>query len=351
MKETGLRNGAHGADKFGLKDLAAVHWNLPDTILVEHAIANREGELVQGGAFCAETGVHTGRSPKDKFVVADAPDRKIRLVGQERPAHAGAVRASVRRFHRARQRQDAFRAGPLWRRRPEIPHQGARLHRACLALDVHPRAADPARSALSSPTTFRISPFCACRRSRPTRSATACAARPSSRVDFTRRIILIGGSYYAGEMKKSVFTTLNYYLPAESVMPMHCSANVGPDGRRRAVLRPVGHRQDDAVGRSQPHADRRRRARLGPAGRVQLRGRLLRQVHQALGRGGAGDLRHHAPLRHGAGKRRVRSRTRASAISTTNSKTENTRCGLSARVHPERVAHRPCRPCRRTSLC
>ena len=49
-------------------------------------------------------------------------------------------------------------------------------------------------------------------------------------VNFTKRMILIGGSYYAGEMKKSVFTTLNYYLPAESVMPMHCSANVGKDG-------------------------------------------------------------------------------------------------------------------------
>ena len=49
-------------------------------------------------------------------------------------------------------------------------------------------------------------------------------------IDFTRRIILIGGTSYAGEMKKSVFTTLNYYLPAESVMPMHCSANVGPCG-------------------------------------------------------------------------------------------------------------------------
>ena len=49
-------------------------------------------------------------------------------------------------------------------------------------------------------------------------------------INFSKRIILIGGSYYAGEMKKSVFTTLNYYLPAESVMPMHCSANVGRDG-------------------------------------------------------------------------------------------------------------------------
>jgi phosphoenolpyruvate carboxykinase (ATP) len=49
-------------------------------------------------------------------------------------------------------------------------------------------------------------------------------------LNLTKRMILIGGSFYAGEMKKSVFTTLNYYLPAESVMPMHCSANVGKDG-------------------------------------------------------------------------------------------------------------------------
>ena len=81
-------------------------------------------------------------------------------------------------------------------------------------------------------------------------------------IDFTRRIILIGNSSYAGEMKKSVFTTLNFYLPAQGVMPMHCSANVGKDGDSRAVLRPVRHRQDHALGRSQPHADRRRRDRL-----------------------------------------------------------------------------------------
>jgi len=76
VKETGLRNGAHGADKFGLNNAATIHWNLPDTALVEHAIANREGFLVRGGAFCAETGAHTGRSPKDKFVVADGRSEK-----------------------------------------------------------------------------------------------------------------------------------------------------------------------------------------------------------------------------------------------------------------------------------
>src|SRR5512143_3865219 len=71
VKESGLRNAAFGADKFGLKDLAAVHWNLTEAPLYEHAIRNGEATLVAGGALCAETGHHTGRSPKDKHTVVD----------------------------------------------------------------------------------------------------------------------------------------------------------------------------------------------------------------------------------------------------------------------------------------
>ena len=72
MHETGLRNSAHGADKFGFKDLSAVHWNHTAPALYEHAIQAREAAIVEGGALCAETGVHTGRSPKDKHTVVDA---------------------------------------------------------------------------------------------------------------------------------------------------------------------------------------------------------------------------------------------------------------------------------------
>ena len=71
MQETGIRNGAYGADKFGFKGLDAVHWNLTEPALYEHAIANGEASLVEGGALCAETGHHTGRSPKDKHTVVD----------------------------------------------------------------------------------------------------------------------------------------------------------------------------------------------------------------------------------------------------------------------------------------
>src|SRR5207249_9427470 len=72
VQETGLRNNAYGADRFGFKDLKAIHRNHTAPLLYEHAIAGREATVVQGGALCAETGAHTGRSPKDKHTVVDA---------------------------------------------------------------------------------------------------------------------------------------------------------------------------------------------------------------------------------------------------------------------------------------
>src|SRR5262249_8446307 len=72
VQDVGIRNAAYGADKFGFRDLSAVYWNLTEPALYEHALRAGEAEVVAGGALCADTGVHTGRSPKDKFTVRDA---------------------------------------------------------------------------------------------------------------------------------------------------------------------------------------------------------------------------------------------------------------------------------------
>src|SRR5205085_2517638 len=71
VTDAGIRNGAFGADKFGFAGLKAVHWNLTEPALYEHALHSKEAELAYGGALAAQTGVHTGRSPKDKFIVRD----------------------------------------------------------------------------------------------------------------------------------------------------------------------------------------------------------------------------------------------------------------------------------------
>ena len=76
MQETGLRNGAFGADKFGLKNLKTVHWNLGAPQLYQYALAGGEAVLSADGALCADTGDFTGRSPKDKFTVRDATTDK-----------------------------------------------------------------------------------------------------------------------------------------------------------------------------------------------------------------------------------------------------------------------------------
>jgi phosphoenolpyruvate carboxykinase (ATP) len=229
VKETGVRNGAFGADKFGFEGLAGVHWNLPEPALYEHAIQRQEAVLTEGGALSADTGAHTGRSPKDKFVVFDAMtentvwwDNNGKLTPEQFQtlfddfiAHAKGKELFA---------QDLYGgADPAYRIKTRVYTELAWHSLFIRTLLIRPDRGDlPAF--VPDMTIVDLPSFKADPKRHGVRSETIIA------IDFSKKIVLIGNSSYAGEMKKSVFTTLNYYLPGKGVMPMHCSANVGPNG-------------------------------------------------------------------------------------------------------------------------
>jgi phosphoenolpyruvate carboxykinase (ATP) len=185
--------------------------------------------LVEGGAFCAETGIHTGRSPKDKFVICDEHTEKTiwwEKNGKLTPAQFELLHKDFLEHAKGKQLyvQDLYGgADPKYRIKARVFTELAWHSLFIRTLLIRPDHSEIAHY-VPDFTILCLPSFKADPKRHGVRSETVVA------IDFTRRIILIGGTYYAGEMKKSVFTTLNYYLPAESVMPMHCSANVGQEG-------------------------------------------------------------------------------------------------------------------------
>ncbi|BAT59277.1 phosphoenolpyruvate carboxykinase [ATP] [Variibacter gotjawalensis] len=229
MKETGVKNTAFGADKFGFKDLKAVHWNLTEAPLVEESVRRGEAELTADGALTADTGQHTGRSPKDKFVVIDAMTKDTVWWdnnGKITPEQFNALHEDFIAHATGRElfAQDLYGgADPAHRIKTRVYTELA-WH----SLFIRTMLIRPERKELASftpeLTIVDLPSFKADPKRHGVRSETIIA------IDFSRKIVLIGNSSYAGEMKKSVFTTLNYYLPGKAIMPMHCSANVGSKG-------------------------------------------------------------------------------------------------------------------------
>ena len=160
----------------------------------------------------------------------------------------------------------------------------------------------------------------------------------------SRTEVVIGGTFYAGEIKKSIFTVMNDRLPLEGVFPMHCSANVGPDGDVAIFFGLSG------TGKTTLSADPARSLigddehGWGDERRLQRRGRLLREGDPPLGRGRARHLPHDAHLRDDPRERR-RSTSEASSTSTTTRKTENTRAAYELEqipnAHPSKMAGHP----------
>jgi len=220
---------------FGLSDQsiatgAKLYWNLLEAPLIEQAVCRGEGVLAKDGPLVVATGKHTGRSAKDKFIVRDAETETTIWWDNNAsmsPDHFAALKADFLACVAEKDElfvQDLYGGSqPEHRVRVRVINELAWHNLFIRTLLVRPEEADlagfePEFTIIDLPS-FRADPA-----RHGTRGETVIA------VNLTDKLILIGGTAYAGEMKKSVFGLLNYMLPADGIMPMHCSANIGPLG-------------------------------------------------------------------------------------------------------------------------
>jgi phosphoenolpyruvate carboxykinase (ATP) len=220
-------------DALGLNDDERVHWNLSAPVLVETAIRRGEARLAANGALSATTGKFTGRTPENRFIVRDASTAARVDWGPVNQPIAEEVfqRVFERATRHARDRelyvQDCFvGADPDYRLNVRVISELA--WQSLFARQLFIRGDERERHAVPD---FTVLAF-------PSLHAAPQDGTPSGTcilLDFEQRIILIAGTQYAGEIKKSIFSVMNFLLPERGVLPMHCAANVGT-GRDTALF-------------------------------------------------------------------------------------------------------------------
>ncbi len=214
-----------------LKNDVKVHFNLPASQLVMDTILKNQGTLTDTGALACDTGNFTGRSPKDKYVVADGlTQNKVWWGDVNHPLSAEAFDGlhTKMRSYLSQQEiyvKDAFACAANDYRLSvrvvtEHPWQSLFAHNLFLRPMPDELAAFIPAWTILCASGFEANP-----------ELDGTRAKNFTIINFSRKIILIGGSAYTGEIKKGVFTVLNYILAAEkNVLPMHCSANIGAEG-------------------------------------------------------------------------------------------------------------------------
>lgn len=223
MSNTEVRDG--GLEGLGIK-AGQVNLNWNEARLYEEAVRRGEGEVAEGGPLVVKTGTHTGRSAKDKFTVRDAETEdqvwwdsnaaitpeNFEALWQDFQAHMEGKEVFV---------QQLFGGADLDHRLPVRVVNELAWHSLFIRHLLRVPAAEEYAGFDAEFTIINLPSFKADPARHGCRSETVIA------VDFNRRMVLIGGTSYAGETKKSVFTILNYLLPKKKIMPMHCSVNVG----------------------------------------------------------------------------------------------------------------------------
>jgi phosphoenolpyruvate carboxykinase (ATP) len=210
---------------------AEIFWNLQTAQLVEHAVRRGEGLLAKDGPFVVRTGRHTGRSAQDKFIVRNSATESTVWWGKTNKAmEPDAFDRLYDDFLLALADKDLLFVADLYggsqpehRVRVRVVNELAWHNLFIRTLLVRPETQellgfDPEYLIIDLPS-FRADP-----------ERHGCRSETVIAVNFEKKVILIGGTAYAGEMKKSVFGLLNFILPPDGIMPMHCSANIGPKG-------------------------------------------------------------------------------------------------------------------------
>ena len=229
MQQNGIFNHSSGLDDLGLEELNCVYWNLTEPGLYKESLCRGETVLAAGGALVATTGQHTGRSPQDKFIVRDETTKDSVWWDNTKAMEPGKFEILYHDFlEHAKGRdlfvQDLIGGADTQNRLPTRIITEYAWH----SLFIRNLLICPERTDLETfEVEFTIIDFPNFR-AHPERHG--CRTETVIACDYTRKIVLIGGTSYAGEIKKSVFSFLNFLLPAKKVMPMHCSANMGADG-------------------------------------------------------------------------------------------------------------------------
>lgn len=221
----------YGLENHGLRNLWAAWWNLPTPALYEAATRNREGWMAHLGPLITRTGQHTGRSPNDRFVVRETTTESNIWWGNiNRPFDREAFARMKERmltYLEGRQMfvQDVYAGADEDYRLPVRVVTETAWHNLFVR-NMFIREFDPEKLMNHIPefTVIQAPSFTAVPEEDGTNSQAFVI------INFAERLVLIGGTQYAGEIKKSIFSVMNYLMPRRGVLPMHCSANMGPEG-------------------------------------------------------------------------------------------------------------------------
>jgi len=231
MPEKGLKHQV-GLEQHGIKNFKEVHWNLSTPDLYENIIRRSEGVLSHLGAICVETGEYTGRAPNDKFIVQESSSEENIWWGKiNRPftvEQFDALHSRVLAYLQGREIfvQDCCAgADPSHQLHIRIITETA--WHSLFARNMFIQITDTVKLESHVPgfTVIHVPGFKAIPSIDGTNSEVFVI------VDYGKQLVLIGGTSYAGEIKKSIFSVLNYILPhKDNVLSMHCSANIGGEG-------------------------------------------------------------------------------------------------------------------------